>query len=310
MMMPPYIISILIGLFLLYLGAEALIYSSAKIANRFGLSPLVIGIVIIGYGTSTPELFVTAQAVLGHHVELAIGNIIGSNLFNLGVILSLVLLVKQIPIQASLRQLEIPTIIFSTILFWTFLTINVKPVWIGIIFLLLLTAYTLVLFPFAKRECQELFEAKVSKNWILPLLIAMGSLVVLNRGSNFLIQGSLLLAQAWDLSESFVGQTVVAVGTSMPELCVTIIALSKNHGELALGNIIGSNIFNILGVFGVSAFFLKPGSHPFPLYDFLLMAAMTSLFALVVYQNSTTRRRHGLYLLGCYGLYGLSLLFL
>lgn len=308
--MPPYIISILIGLFLLYLGAEALIYSSAKVAHRFGLSPLVIGIVIIGYGTSTPELFVTAQAVLGNHVDLAIGNIIGSNLFNLGIILSLVLCVKQIPIQASLRFLEMPTILFSSILFWIFLTFNVKPVLIGIIFLSMLTAYTLLLFPFAKQECQGLFEAKVAKNWILPLLIASVSLVLLNRGSNYLIQGSLLLAEAFHLSESLVGQTIVAIGTSMPELCVTIIALKKNHGELALGNIIGSNIFNILGVFGVSAFFLKPGSHSLPLQDFLLMGGMTSLFAWVVYRNPTTLRRHGLYLLGCYGLYGFSLLFL
>lgn len=307
--MPPFLIEIAIGLFFLYLGAEVLVWSASKIAFKLGISPLVIGIIIIGFGTSTPELFVTLEAIKTNHFELAIGNIIGSNLFNLGVILSLVLIIRRIPIQGSLRQLEMPMIIFSSILFWVFLSFNVKSQIIGIIFLTLLITYLIMALKYAEIGVKSLKDEFSNNSFIIALFLAIGSLFALDQGSNFLIKGSLEVASRFGISESKIGQSLVAIGTSLPELFVIVIALIKKEGELALGNILGSNIFNLLGVFGFAALFSDNQKFSFPHLDYLWMIGLTAILIDAAYRGKETKKIHGFILIAGYFFYCLYLRF-
>lgn len=307
--MPPFFIEIAVGLLFLYLGAEILVWSASKIALKLGISPLVIGIIIIGFGTSTPELFVALEAIRTNHVEMAIGSIIGSNLFNLGVILSLVLIIRRIPIQGSLRQLEMPTIIFSSILFWVFLSFNVKSQITGIIFLTLLITFLILTFKYAEIEVREVKQEFSNNSFIIALFLALGSLFALDQGSNFLVKGSLQVASAFQISESKIGQTLLAVGTSLPELFVIIIALIKKEEELALGNIIGSNIFNILGVFGFASLFSENKPFDFPHFDYIWMVVLTAILVGACYAGKETKKIHGLLLIIGYVLYCLNLQF-
>ena len=307
--MPPFFIEIAVGLLFLYLGAEILVWSASKIALKLGISPLVIGIIIIGFGTSTPELFVALEAIRTNHVEMAIGSIIGSNLFNLGVILSLVLIIRRIPIQGSLRQLEMPMIIFSSILFWVFLSFNVKSQITGIIFLTLLITFLILTFKYAEIEVREVKQEFSNNSFIIALFLALGSLFALDQGSNFLVKGSLQVASAFQISESKIGQTLLAVGTSLPELFVIIIALIKKEEELALGNIIGSNIFNILGVFGFASLFSENKPFDFPHFDYIWMVVLTAILVGACYAGKETKKIHGLLLIIGYVLYCLNLQF-
>lgn len=279
------IIYIILGLLFLYIGAEWLIRASTSLAIKLGISPMLVGLTIIGYGTSTPELIVNIDAVWDNYNNMALGNLLGTNFFNMAFIVGLVLLIHPVKISETARRFDIPFMAFTCLLLWV-IGIRSKISLIGgMIFLFLLVIYTYAAFWFAKKNPSRkngshidipIWHMKKS----LPMLpIGIAALVV---GSNLLVSGSITVAHFFNISEAVIGLTIIAVGTSLPELATSVLAAIRRHPEIAIGNIIGSNIYNVLGILGIMAL-AKPLSFThFSLYEFLAMASVNVLFAIVV----------------------------
>lgn len=247
------------SLVLLYLGAAWLVRGSASLALRLGLTPLIVGLTVVAYGTSMPELIVSSKAALAHQGDIAVGNVVGSNIFNIGVILGLTALLCPLRVQSQLVKLDTPIMIgVSLLLLAMFWDAHISRPEAAVLFAGIVV-YTIANIRLARKhaaaEIMSEFDASVprpSKHWRLDLLFILLGLVVLVIGSRLLVAGSVNLARAWGLSEAVIGLTIVAAGTSMPELATSIVAAWKKQADIALGNIVGSNIYNILCILGFS----------------------------------------------------------
>lgn len=251
---------VLMGCVLLYFGAEYLVSGSAAAGLKFGLSPLVVGLTIVAFGTSAPELFVSIGASLKEQGGIAAGNVIGSNLFNQAIILGLAVMIRPVKIQLQLVRVDVPILIVVTLL--------VAPIlWKGSITRLegiLLTAGVLAYTGFAYWKSRQMSQEEVlaefagdvpnepMATWKM-LVFIIGGLALLVLGSQWLVDGAVSLARDFGVSEVFIGLTIVAAGTSLPELATSMVAAIKNHGDMAIGNIVGSSLFNLLAVLGMSA---------------------------------------------------------
>lgn len=244
-----------LGLFFLAFGGDFLVRASVDIAARMGVSPLLIGLTLVGFGTSTPELVTSVQAALVHAPGIAIGNIVGSNIANILLIIGVSALLM--PIAASFGAIfrdglfMVATAVFLT---WVSLkgSLNFD---MGVLFLGLLVVYVLTAWAFERTNPDS--ERTVIVHDVsglgLSLVIAVVSIGVLILGANFLVEGSIRLARSSGFSEEFIGLTIVAVGTSLPELFTSVTAALKRQSDIAIGNILGSNIYNILGILGITA---------------------------------------------------------
>jgi len=257
------IVQFCVGLFLLYFSAEWLVISSSSLAMRLKIPMLFIGLTIMAIGTSIPELMISLKAAINGQDDIAIGNIVGSNIFNISVILGVSSFI--IPLKSNLKSLRvyIPVLIFSGILlccfFWDMKLTRVE----GIVFLLLFIAFVYIDFQISKRAERQnksaatidkiSFNIRSLKNSYHEILIIFISLIVLMLGTNIFIIGSVEIARIMGISQSVIGLTIIAASTSLPELAASLIAVLDGKPELALGNILGSNIFNILGIIGISA---------------------------------------------------------
>ena len=258
------IIFLLIGLTLLILGAEWLVDGSSSIARRAGLSEFLIGMTIVGIGTSMPELVVSLTGALKGSADIAIGNVVGSNIFNVFLILGITALIRPVEISKGNRRRDIPLNIAACILLICF---GMQHTLFGIgesdtinhleggIFLLLFVIYLILSFRAGKAPGEEEVEAVAApprKLWIAVAMAVVG-LVSLIYGGDLLVDSACNIARMAGLSEKFVAITILAGGTSLPELVTCVVAAAKKKGALALGNIIGSNISNILLILGSSA---------------------------------------------------------
>jgi cation:H+ antiporter len=293
---------ICLGALFLYFGAEFLVESASQIAHKLSISPLVIGIVIVGYGTSLPELLVSIRAAFTGAAELSVGNVIGSNICNIGLILGGTLLFfGNIPLTQMQRNKDLPLLLFLTVLGVIFLWDQKLFFSEGIFFLAVACAYSVYMF-FSDIHVEEGVEVF---RFSLPLwglaLVTLGSFLMLALGADFFVKGSVKLAMLMGISEAVIGLTIVAIGTSLPEIATSIVATCRKKPGLVLGNIIGSNVFNlffILGVVGVL--------HPVEIkevgqIDFTVMCAFSLLlylFALFSKKNLTRFQGGGLF--GCY----------
>lgn len=251
---------LLAGLVFLVLGAEFLVKGASKLAVSLGISPLVIGLTIVAYGTSAPEMAVSIQSTLAGQGGIALGNVLGSNIFNILVILGLSATIVPLIVDRQLIRLDVPLMIglsILTLFFGLDRTINRSD---GVILFLGGVIYTAFLFyqSYRERHHQSQEDLQLSaplslKQWLFNIgliLVGLGFLVL---GSDWLIKSSLVVARALGISELIIGLTIVAAGTSLPELATSLVASLRNERDIAVGNVVGSNIFNILAVLGISA---------------------------------------------------------
>jgi len=252
-------LSILSGLVLLAVGAEGLVRGASSAARRLGLSPLIIGLTVVAYGTSAPELVVSLQAAVGGTPDIALGNVVGSNISNIGFILGVTALVYPIRIQAQILRLDVPILIGISALLLGVMWDGVVGRVNGIVLVAGAVAYTVVCIWGAQDEPSavvgEFFDEGVPSEgaWGRDLLFGLGGLALLVLGARVLVSGAVTVAEAAGLSTAVIGLTIVAIGTSLPELATSVVAALRGQSDLAVGNVVGSNIFNVLGILGITA---------------------------------------------------------
>ena len=310
-----YILYVIGSLVVLYFGANALVKGAASLAERLGVSALVVGLTVVAFGTSTPELIVSVQAAMEGFGGISIGNVVGSNIANIGLILGLSALIYPLKAHMQLIRFDTPVMIATAVLFLVlFLDQRIGRIE-GIVFLAGIIAYTVFNVIKSRKEKQKLvineFEEsipKVSRHWALDVLFIVLGLAALIVGSEFLVDNAVGLARLLGLSEAVIGLTIVAVGTSTPELATSIVAAIKKQPDIAIGNIVGSNIFNILGILGVASL-VKPISSPeINITDTLMMIFMSLLLLPFIKTGFTLRRWEGGLMLAIYAGYVVYLL--
>ena len=248
-----------LGLVLLIVGGDFLVKGSVALALRMRVSMVVIGLTVVSFATSAPELIVSVYSALTGHPDMAIGNVIGSNIANISLVLGLTALVYPLSFKKRLYQFDIPVMLTACVLFAIFLFTNaLLEAWEGFVFIVLLGLLTLYLIQ--KSRKQEFLSKEVNVNSIslfkLSFYLVSGG-TCLYFGSHFLVNGASGLAREIGLSERIISVSIVAFGTSVPELAASIIATLKKQKDLSIGNLIGSNIFNVLAVLGITSM-VKP----------------------------------------------------
>ncbi|WP_447527524.1 calcium/sodium antiporter [Vreelandella sp. TE19] len=308
-----YILSLLGGIALLTLGGEGLVRGAVAGAERLGVSALFTGLVIVGFGTSMPELMVSINAALGQQPDIAIGNVVGSNIGNVLLILGLCALIFPLTAKREVLKRDGLVMLLATFLFIA-LGLSGELGRLDAILLLAGLAAYLVWAYLGERQASggaELAQAPTppppakrptSTLWILASLA--GGLALLVGGSQLLLYGAVGIAQAAGLSEAVIGLTVVAVGTSLPELAVSLVAALRRHADVAVGNILGSNIFNLLGILGISAF-LQPLTlvERMAAFDQWVMLGAAVVLVIFLYTGRRLSRTEGALLLAAYVAY-------
>jgi cation:H+ antiporter len=297
------------GLFLLYLGAEWLVRGSASLALRFGLSPLVVGLTVVAYGTSTPELAVSVKAAWQGNGTIAIGNVVGSNICNLGLILGLAAIICPLRVQLQLLRFDLPIMIGCSLLLPLLILDGVVSRTEGVFLFLGVITYTIVNLRLARREKDPavlLAFSQATATRPRPgldlVLIGVGTGLLILGGRLFL-DGALGFARRVDASETLIALTVVALGTSLPELAATVVAAFRREADIAIGNIIGSNIFNLLNILGISAMVRPLDSDGLAGTDLLVMIGLALITAPLLRTGFTLQRWEGGLFLLAYGAY-------
>ena len=251
---------VIAGLILLTLGAEGLVRAGASLALRLGVTPLVIGLTIVAIGTGSPELVVSIEAALYGNSAIALGNIIGSNISNTCLILGVAALISPMKAKTQVVRREVPIMVVATGLLWLLISDGELGRIDGGIFLAGGITYTAFVYFVARRnrsdEIHKTFSDAIeepSSSKLLDILMLIGGLGLLVAGAKMLLDGAIGIAKIYEISEVVIGLTVIAIGTSLPELATSIMASFKNNSDLALGNAIGSNILNLSCILGLAA---------------------------------------------------------
>jgi cation:H+ antiporter len=297
-----FILWIGVALALLFFGAEWLVRGSASLALRLGLTPLVIGLTVVAYGTSMPELVVSTKAALQGQGDIAVGNVVGSNILNICIILGLSALVHPLRVKMQLIRLDTPIMIAVSVLLVALLADSRLDRFEAALFLFGIVAYTVFNLRLARKEVNAEVKAEFAQSipprhgkvW-LDLLLIGGGLAVLVLGSRVLVSNSIGLAKLLGVSEAVIGLTIVAAGTSMPELATSIIAAWRKQPDIAIGNVIGSNMYNILAILGLSGLLSPlhaPGIKMFDLY--MMLGTAVVLLPLMWSRFVVTRWEGGL----------------
>jgi cation:H+ antiporter len=298
------------GLLALFVGANALIKGAAALARRFGMTPLVVGLTVVAGGTSSPELFVVTGAVLEGRDGISLGNVLGANSLNIGLILGLTALVRPLQAQLQLIRFDVPIMILASLVMVAFISDGGLSRLEGTVLLAALAGYLALTVFMARRERSERVQEEYATEVPGPLaslagevgLIALG-LAALALGAQGLISGAVTIASAAGVSDSVIGITVIAAGTTLPELITCVVAALKREGDIAIGNIVGSNIFNLLGVLGVAGV-LAPisasGIQSTEVWGAVLLAALSLP---VMWRGMIVNRAEGALLIAAYIVY-------
>ncbi|WP_026473717.1 calcium/sodium antiporter [Alkaliflexus imshenetskii] len=249
------LIWLLIGFVTLFISGNWLVKGSVELSRHFKISTLVIGLTVVAFGTSAPELFVSIKAAYNGVPDLAVGNIVGSNIANIGLILGLVAMMMPIPIRNRNIRFDWGVMMLSTILLILFIQNGVLGLWEGLTFLVALGLYLFWSLYQSRRKHSQSGETilKPSYPLYLAILVVVISVTGLYFGAEWLVKGAVELAERWGVSDRVIGISIVAFGTSIPELATSVIAIFKKENDISVGNIVGSNIFNIWAVLGATA---------------------------------------------------------
>ena len=289
------------GLLLLYFGAEYLVRGGSAIAARSRISPLVIGLTLVAFGTSAPELFVSACAALRGLGDVCVGNIVGSNICNIALILGLTALIAPIGVNPLILKRDMPVMVAASLLLTAVCLFRGGMGWVlGLVFLAGLVVYTVISVRSASDWAETLRpEMSSGAAWFG----VVGGLIALIVGSRMLLAGAVAIEKRFGVPDEFVALTVIAVGTSLPELATSVIAARDGEADIALGNIIGSNIFNILGILGLSALLRPVTITGLSAVDFGMMIATAVLLWPLLGARGRLARAEGVILLLVYAGY-------
>jgi len=264
------ILFLLLGLVLLVAGGELLVRGAVQLAERFRISPLLIGLTLVGFGTSTPELVTSLQAAFAGSPGIAVGNVVGSNIANILFILGLTAIIFPVVIAKETFKRDGIVLALSTLMCLGAVLYGYLTPVLGVIFVASLAGYIYYAF---RQERQSNAAADAASGGVsdapspsapmiaLDLLFVIGGLALTILGARFLVTSAIEIARDFNVSETIIGLTIVAVGTSLPELVTSVIAALRKHSDIAFGNIVGSNIYNVLGILGVTAI-IKPIDVP------------------------------------------------
>lgn len=310
------------GFALLVIGGELLVRGAVRVASQLGVSPLLIGLTLVGFGTSTPELVTSLQAALSGSPGIAYGNIVGSNIANILLILGASAMLTPILIDSRALRRDGVFMVLVVIAFAVLASVMELDRLVGIAFLAALGGYVYLAFrqesqlgnlehgaAFDKGAAAQevdpgLRPTGASRGLLMPLLTALGGLGIVVLGGYLLVSGAVGLAREWGISESIIGLTIVAVGTSLPELVTSVVAAVRKQADVAFGNIVGSCIYNVLGIGGVTALF-APGRVPAEIvsFDNLVMIGACGIAMLLAYSGRKLSRWEGALLVAGYVAY-------
>lgn len=307
------LVFIILALLLLFAGAEALVRGSSSLALRAGLSPLMVGLTIVAFGTSSPELVVSVEAALSGQGDISVGNVVGSNSFNIGIILGLTALICPIPVHYQIIRIDAPIALVVAGLLWLLLLNGQLGRLEGALLFTGIVTYTFMNLYFARRQSAlpnvvadpsaDVSVPGVTSRWQIDAGLIIGGLAVLVFGSNLLVTNAIVVAESLGVSQAIIGLTIVAAGTSMPELATSVVAALRKQPDIAIGNIVGSNIFNILGILGIASLISPLTAPGIAWSDYAAMILFTVLLIPLLYTGRLLHRVEGAFLLALYGVY-------
>ena len=305
----------LLGLAALVAGAEALVRGASKIALSLGISPLVVGLTIVAVGTSSPEVAVSVGAALDGSTDIAVGNVVGSNVFNVLFILGLSAVITPLVVHSQIIRQEVPIMIGASVVLVVMVLDGRLGRWESALLLALLVVYMAFLVRQSRAESvaiREEYEGSVRRNgawdshWAVQVLLIVLGLGLLVLGSDWLVDAAVAFARALGVSDLVIGLTIIAAGTSMPEVATSITAALRGERDIAVGNVIGSNTFNILGCLGLSGVVSEAGLDIAPAvlnFDLWVMVAVAFASLPVFLLRNEIGRRRGLMFLAFYVAY-------
>lgn len=308
------IVYLVAGLALLILGADWLVRGASRLALHLGLSPLIIGLTVVAFGTSAPELAVSVQSALSGAAGMAVGNVVGSNIFNVLVVLGASALITPLVVQQQLVRVDVPLLCLVSAVFWVMAGDGRLSTPDGILLTVGVVAYTVFAVrngrteaPAIEAEYDEKFGrsgATTAMAWQLVLIVA--GLAALVAGAHWLVEGATGIARAFNVSETVIGLTIVAGGTSLPEVATSIVAAMRGERDIAVGNVVGSSLFNLLAIAGLAAI-IAPGGLAVPdaivRFDIPVMFAVALACLPIFAAGHLIARWHGALFLAYYGAY-------
>jgi len=311
----PIAVSLVAGLVLLVAGAEGLVRGASRIALAAGISPLVVGLTVVAYGTSTPELVVSGYAAVGGQPDIAVANVVGSNVFNVLFILGLCAVITPLTIHRQVWRREVPIMIGASFLLAFFAYDGRVGRLEAAVLLAGIVAYTVLSIRASRREGAaaqaeaahgEGLDTTRRGGWLVSILLVAGGLVALVFGARWFVDAAVSIARSLGVSEVVIGLTIVAAGTSLPEVATSIVATFRGERDIAVGNVVGSNIYNALGIVGVAGM-LAPGGlpvHPSMIaFDVPVMLAVAVATLPLFFTERRLSRWEGAVFLGYYGAY-------
>ncbi|MGC6437114.1 MAG: calcium/sodium antiporter [Verrucomicrobiales bacterium] len=313
------LIYLILGIIGLYFGAEWLVGGSSKLALKIGVSPLVIGLTVVALGTSAPELAVCLRLNLESRPDAALGNIVGSNICNMLLILGFSSLIRPLRVHRQIIRKELPILLMVSFALIVMLINKEVASWEGFILCVGIVIYILFSFKGANNSGEFKVEGASSSeidtvssqgyNGIVLIALLLAGLILLVLGAFFFEKGGIGLAKAFGVSEAVIGLTLLAFGTSLPELATSIVACMKNEGDIIVGNAVGSSIFNVLAILGITALFKPLSVNDINLIDYSIMIGAVIFCWLFIYKKMELNRIKGVVFLGCYAAYITSILY-
>lgn len=306
------ILIFLLGLAALIVGAEALVRGASRLSATFGISPLVIGLTVVAFGTSSPELAVSIKSALSDQASIAVGNVVGSNIFNVLFILGVSALIVPLVVSKQLIRLDVPVMIGLSVGALLLVLDGRYGRMDGFVLVAGLVAYVWFLIHQSRKEAREAGPPETEQlpvgNQFMNIGLVLFGLVLLIFGSRWLVDSAVAFADYMGVSELVVGLTIVAAGTSLPEVVTSIVAAMRGERDIAVGNVVGSNIFNILGVLGIASIVAPAGIDVSPAvigFDIPVMIAVALACLPIFFTGGVISRKEGGLLLGFYVAYTL-----
>lgn len=310
---------ILIGLFLLVIGGEILVRGAAALAAAFRITPLVIGLTVVAFGTSAPELGVSLQAALTGKADVAIGNVVGSNIVNILVVLGASAIITPLIVSSQLIRLDVPLMIAAAVCMWLASLDGVVSRLEGSMLFTALLVYIALSIRASRRESAEVadefseYSRTVSgvRGTLTQIGMFLGGLVLLTIGSRLLVEGAVTVATKLGVSQLVIGLTIVAIGTSLPEVVTSVVASIRGQRDIAVGNVVGSNLFNVLCVLGLTGAVSPTGvpvSEQAIAFDLPVMLAVSIICFPIFWTGSLIRRYEGALFLAYFALYTVFLI--
>jgi cation:H+ antiporter len=303
------VLLVLGGLVVLYLGASALVKGAGSLALRLGMSPLLVGLTVVAFATSMPEMFVVVSAVLDGREGISIGNVIGANMLNVGVILGVTAMIVPLKVELQLLRIDVPIMILAAVALVLVAYDGTIGRLDGALLFSAIIAYLVFTIIMARRERKQQVLDEYGGN--LPRMsghialdigfIALG-VALLAGGAELLVSGAVVIARAAGLSDVVVGMTVVAAGTTLPELVTSVLAALKGSGDIAVGNVVGSCIFNVFCVLGAAAVISPLDASGIAFHDLVAMLALCAIVLPWMWRGFIVNRVEGALLVACYGM--------